>query len=102
MHLGRISDGFSFLRRPLFRRASVTLVARSCRHDTLGPMPHSEWHARPIGVTETFGDCPPGNYGRPIRARISAGLAPAARSSRKPVAPVDLESLCPAASRISW
>ena len=40
-------------------------------------------------------------YGSPTRRRISAGVAPPARRSRKAVAPVDLASFCPAASRTS-
>jgi hypothetical protein len=37
---------------------------------------------------------------RPTRRRMSAGVAPAARSSRKPVALVDFESFRPAPSRM--
>ena len=39
---------------------------------------------------------------KPNCLRISLAWAPEARNSRKPVEPVDLESLCPALSRISW
>ncbi len=41
------------------------------------------------------------DYTKPTRRRMSARLAPSARSSRKPVARVDFDSFCPAASRIS-
>src|SRR6185312_225980 len=67
------------------------------------PWPAPAWHGVAVGATpkEVF---PPMlgvlNYGNPTTRRMSAGVAPAARSSRKPVALVDLDSFRPAPSRI--
>ena len=65
--------------------------------------PAPAWHGGTAGATpkEVF---PPmlsaRNYGKPTTRRMSAGVVPAARSSRKPVALVDFESFRPAPSRI--
>jgi len=47
------------------------------------------------------GITPRPDQGRPTRLRTSRGVTPFARSSRKPVEPVDFESLCPEPSSMS-
>ncbi len=80
--------------------AAMIPLSPALRHHATAGLPESPRSAvflLPIGLSAIR---PPHHGNRPTRRRMSAGLTPEARSSRKPVAAVDFESFCPAPSRM--